>query len=202
VLIAARTVLYDTYLVFEGEQIDLFPWILGGLLIAVAVPGVVALRSTADTPRMAQAVLHPVHTAQPAVEPISPPVAIEPASPPLTITPSQPVPSGQIWQCVVNGQKTFSDSPCGADAAVHHLSEVNVMDPAPFRRTPAYPTYYPPYPVDSPSSAYSFDPADSDAPDNYGSSATSPYIVINERGRREHRPQTHPHEHRPGSHRP
>jgi hypothetical protein len=175
----------------------LFPWILGGLLIAVAVPAVIALTSTDEPSRVAKAARSPVHITQPAIEPVAPPAAIEPVSPPATIAPIQAVPTGQIWECVVNRQKTFSDSPCGADASVHHLSEVNVMDPAPIRRTPAYPAY-PPYPVDPSSSAYDFYPADPDAPDTNGSSATSPIIVINERERREHKPQTHHHEHRPG----
>jgi hypothetical protein len=181
--------------VSEGEQIDLFPWILGGLLITVAVPMVIALRSTDDTSRIAQAVLRPVHTAQPAIEPVSPPATIEPVSPPATIAPIQPVPTSQIWQCVVNGQKTFSDSPCGADASVHQLSVVNLMDPAPVRHAPAYPAY-PPYPVDL--APYAVDSTEQDAPDTNGGSATSQIIVINERERREHRPQTHHHEHRPG----
>jgi hypothetical protein len=191
-----RRLIYTTLIGMpQGEQIDLFPWILGGLLIAVAVPAVIALTSTDEPSRVAKAARSPVHITQPAIEPVAPPAAIEPVSPPATIAPIQAVPTGQIWECVVNRQKTFSDSPCGADAAVHQLSVVNVMDAAPIRRTPAYPTYSP-YPVDP--APYALDSTEQDAPDTNGSSATSQIIVINERERREHRPQTHHHEHRPG----
>ena len=42
-----------------------------------------------------------------------------------------PLPTGQVWQCIREGHKTFSDAPCGASATIRILSEVNVMDPDP-----------------------------------------------------------------------
>jgi hypothetical protein len=89
----------------------------------------------------------------------------------------------------VNGQKTFSDSPCGEGASIRQLNEVNRMDVtpvAPVARYPVYPAasapYYPP-------------PAEQDPPqsDGYISGQT---VIINERARHEHNARLHGHEHR------
>jgi hypothetical protein len=162
----------------RGAHIDLFPWILGSLVLAVAIPAVTALAgSTDESPRVATGASSPAIAAPPVIPPNLLPK-------PTTSTP--PLPAGQVWQCVRNGVKTFSDSPCGKDASVRQLSEINRMD-APVRRDPAYPAY----PVYPPSSAYPPGPVDPDAPDVDGSYATSQIILINERGRREHNFQTH-----------
>jgi hypothetical protein len=121
--------------------------------------------------------------------------AVRSFAPPAPIAPVRQLPTGRIWQCVVNGQKTFSDSPCGADASVHQLSAVNRMEATPIRRTPVYAAYSP-YPVDPP--MYAFDSSDQDAPDTYAGSSSSQIIVFNERERAAHRPQAHHPEHRPG----
>jgi hypothetical protein len=37
----------------------------------------------------------------------------------------------QIWECTINGQKTFSDYPCGDKASLHEIGPINIMDPTP-----------------------------------------------------------------------
>jgi hypothetical protein len=49
------------------------------------------------------------------------------------------LPPGQVWQCVRDGHKTFSDAPCGAGATIRHLNDLNIMEAAPASRAPAYP---------------------------------------------------------------
>jgi hypothetical protein len=169
------------------DEVDLFPWILGALLMGAAIPAVIALKgSPPPSPAVAIATVSssPI-SVQPPLQP-APRPTVEPVrqAPPAAAT-------GQVWQCVVNGQKVFSDSRCGADASVRELSEVNRMAATPVSRTPAYP--YPMYP---PSAGYSADYPDQDAPAE--SSASGPFIVINERGRREDGRRTHPPEHRSG----
>jgi hypothetical protein len=38
------------------------------------------------------------------------------------------LPPGQVWECVVNGQRTFSDVRCGASPSVRRLNQLNIMD--------------------------------------------------------------------------
>lgn len=52
---------------------------------------------------------------------------------------ASPLPPGQVWQCVHDGHKIFSDAPCGSGATVRQLNDVNVMDPAPATRVGGYP---------------------------------------------------------------
>src|ERR1700730_14522952 len=37
----------------------------------------------------------------------------------------------QIWECTINGQKTFSDYPCGDKASIREIGPINIMDPTP-----------------------------------------------------------------------
>jgi hypothetical protein len=48
--------------------------------------------------------------------------------PPVT---SPTGPNGRIWECTINGQKTFSDSPCGTKSSLHEIGPINGMDPTP-----------------------------------------------------------------------
>lgn len=41
------------------------------------------------------------------------------------------LPRGQVWECVVNGQRTFSDVRCGAHSTIRQLSQLNIMDAEP-----------------------------------------------------------------------
>jgi hypothetical protein len=169
----------------KNAQVDLLPWIFGGLLIAVAVPAVMALtggtKETPQAPRVVTMASDSVNTV---------PVPIRPASLPAAVAPVAPESATQIWQCVSNGQKTFSDSPCGADATVHQLSEINRMDAVPVSHTTAYSAY--------PSLNYAAAPPDQDAPDVDGGYSTSQFIVISERERREHSHRARAHESRAG----
>lgn len=131
-LIAAQIDRSETHFISKGAQINLFLWILGAVLMAAAIPVVIGrTRNTDERPRIATAIPSPANAAEPVIEPVSAPAAA---------TPRQP-PASQVWQCVANGQKTFSDSPCGAVTSVRQLSEVNRMDAAPVARAPAYPAY-------------------------------------------------------------
>jgi len=79
-----------------------------------------------------------------------------------------PLPAGQVWQCIRDGHKTFSDAPCGAGATIRQLNDVNVMDPDPRGSMPAtrrvaYATYPAAYrddqsPVDGAEAATAADP--------------------------------------------
>ena len=167
----------------KDEHIDLFPWILGGLVIAIAIPTVMALnRSTNETA--------PVTTMAP-VAADSRSVGVQAVPLLATVAPVKSKMANQIWQCVNNGQKTFSDSPCGADSSVHQLSEINGMDSTAAANATVYPT--------RPSSAYAATPPNQDSPDVDVESSASQFTVIGEREWREHRNRRHDHEHRAGS---
>ncbi len=106
---------------------------------------------------------------------------------------SPELPRGEVWECVVNGEKVFSDKRCGTVASVRQLGDLNVMDipssqPAPYGLyRPGYGA--PPYP----SAPYPDDEDDTGnvAGDAYPGQA---FIVARERARREHnRPDNHGH---------
>jgi hypothetical protein len=163
----------------KDEHIDLFPWILGGLIIAIAIPAVMALtRSASETA--------PVTTMAP-VSADSKSVGGQAAPLFATLAPVKSKLANQIWQCVNNGQKTFSDSPCGADASVHQLSEINRMDSTAAANATVYPTYL--------SSAYAATPPNQDSSDGDVGSSANQFTVIGERGWREHRNRMHDHDH-------
>jgi hypothetical protein len=104
--------------VAKAIETDLFPWILGVFLIAASAIAAVITTS---------ALTHS-HTAMSAASLIIATAKSRAAAPPPTSTARPPLPRDQVWQCVVNGQKTFSDSPCSNGASVRHLSQVNRMD--------------------------------------------------------------------------
>ena len=152
---------------------DLFPWILGVLLLAAGAftLGVVTARAPTP-PRVARVAASPPQPAPtPAASPpaASPPAARLQAAPqPASSTPApaeraetqpQAVPalqpdaleparaSSPIWQCEINGQKVFADSPCGAGASVRQVGEVNRMNPTPIYSRSTYAAYQPPDPA-------------------------------------------------------
>ncbi|HEX4153792.1 MAG TPA: hypothetical protein VHY75_16415 [Steroidobacteraceae bacterium] len=108
------------------------------------------------------------------------------------------LPSGQVWECVVNGQKVFSDRRCGRDAAVKQLGNLNTMEvPAAVPGNP-YGPYHPAYG----GAAYP-PPSAQDDPDDYGDTAgdsyPSPlYLAARDRAR-EHRRHHDDHVRRPAS---
>lgn len=76
------------------------------------------------------------------------------------------LPPGQVWQCVIDGERIFSDAPCGEHASIRQLRELNVMDSPPAQ---SYAYAYPYAPLSAPAPAYAPVPADdSDYADNWG----------------------------------
>jgi hypothetical protein len=186
---------------------DLFPWILGGALITTgAIAAAIQFGghspSIAIAPRSSPApdavggsglaVSNPKAQSG-STAPVVPPPPSTAQAP--TAAPASELPTGQVWECVVNGQKEFSDKRCGNGASVMQLGDVNVMDeptapPQPIYGRyppgyggPAYPSPAPPYPDDQ-------DDADSVASDVYPGQQI---IVARERARRErlHRLDSH-----------
>jgi hypothetical protein len=194
-------VLYKNEDMRERARTDFFPWILGAVVaVAIAVPATIAIHraNTSPPPLAAPANSTPVNV-QPAalVEPAPPPPSAQPAVSPAPSPAAQPTaspepPPAKVWQCTVNGQRIFSDAPCGPGASLRQLSEVNRMDPTPEPRNPVY--VYP-----SPPPAYFPAPAEEYAPPPptpfY---ATQPGLLIFNQARREHEHEEEEHEHARG----
>jgi hypothetical protein len=127
---------------------DLFPWIVSGLLI-VLVAVAISFASSDQSGRPAS--VPPNQSAVPLPAEFSRP-------PTLTARNSgQPAPAPRrVWECMVNGQRTFSDLPCGTTSTIRQLSEINRMDPTPAAPSVTY--YNPPSPSYAPNdSAESYD---------------------------------------------
>jgi hypothetical protein len=107
-----------------------------------------------------------------------------------------PLQPGQVWQCVVNGQKVFSDKRCGAGASVRQLGDLNVMHVPASAPQPPYGMYQPGYggSVYPASASYPDDPDDGGNVDSEGYTGQA-LIVARERARRErsHHRDIHPH---------
>jgi len=52
--------------------------------------------------------------------------------------PRSSLPAGQVWQCVRNGERIFSDARCGDGATIRQLNDVNRMDAVSASRAPSY----------------------------------------------------------------
>ena len=181
---------------------DLLPWILGGVsmaavaiaiaigssnrtapnLTAHALPDAVAI----DTPSMTALPATPTASGTPTM-PATPPLPapavmaaqIQPASPPM-------IPSGQIWECTTNGQRTFSSNPCGDKSSIREVSPINIMSSAPI--LPSARSGY-----NEPESNYSADypyPAQEAADSSNTVLVGIPYFV-RARPERTHRPYKH-----------
>src|ERR1035438_10561419 len=102
---------------------DLLPWILGGLSMAtVAVAMTVASTNKTAAPSFrasSQPTAHllpqaPVdNSPAPTLPPVPATVPTLAGTPLPTQTPSQPSAANQIWECTIDGQKTFASKPCG-----------------------------------------------------------------------------------------
>jgi hypothetical protein len=109
----------------EKTEADLLPWILGGLVVAIAAVGLIVASINKDdfdvrSPKI-----------RPAAESVAPsPIPALPALVASRAMPTVGTPR-RVWECVVNGQKTFSDAPCGVGSTVRELSPVNRMNPTP-----------------------------------------------------------------------
>jgi hypothetical protein len=128
---------------------DIFPWVLGGLLmvlVAIAIGYTSSNQSdlSASVPRIqSSAAPLPAQVSRPST------VTARNSGAPT------PVPR-RVWECAVNGQRTFSDSPCDTTSTIRQLSETNRMDPTPVSPSVTY--YSPPSPSYEPNyTAQSYD---------------------------------------------
>jgi hypothetical protein len=147
---------------------DLLPWIFGGLSMAAAAIAITVASSNGSAPNKAhaptQTTAHilPDARALPVPEAEASPKAVlafpkVAAVMPVAGSPTAPTPApifaaaqmqtaappteptSRVWQCTINGQKTFSDAPCGDKASVREIGPINRMEPSPvFSRTPSY----------------------------------------------------------------
>jgi hypothetical protein len=190
-----------------ARDLDWLPWILGGCLaVGAAVMTAVASSAPQSPPAAADAAPAPVPPRPAPVPATSASASAAPANPyPVIISskPRQQLPSGQVWECKVNGQRVFSDVQCDTHATVRQLGSLNVMDssaaprPAPYR----YP-YGSPYPPGAGSAPPNDDaPPMDEAPADYSSDAyvgEQSILVRNRSHRLQHqrlntRPHSRPH---------
>ena len=86
------------------------------------------------------------------------------------------LPPGQVWECVINGQRTFSDVRCGARPSVRQLNQLNIMDATAVHPVVPYDSYRP-YDVQ-----YSAPSGDENGPDFMNDSYVGQEVTtINER---------------------
>jgi hypothetical protein len=135
---------------------DLLPWILGGLSMATVALAVSVASTNRRAPSSPQAPSQITAQASPeaALPPSTPPPVPSAPAPVAEASLIQPVlaPSqstGQIWECTTNGQKTFSNNPCGDKSSLLDIGPINTMDRTPiYRSARAYqpgPGYAPEY---------------------------------------------------------
>jgi hypothetical protein len=204
-----------------AEDTDLLPWILGGLsaaTVAIAItvgasngtaPNGTAPNKSHAAPQTAALSLPGAEAIPQATTALSQATVALPQAPAIASTrvpilsaaqtqtavpPAQP--TSQIWQCTINGQKTFSDAPCGDKSSLRELGPINRMDPSPvFSHAPSYgreASYQPEY-------SYPGEQSDSNTADQPLAGNSYPVFVgipIHERRRPEHAHR--PHEHNRG----
>jgi hypothetical protein len=153
-----------------NKETDLLPWILGALAVsavAVAVtlgsgnkaPAPDLLRGGAASLSSASSASSPpaaatLSAAAPAVPlaaaPLADlslatqPAALSSAAPPM-VSAGSPATGAQIWECMSNGLKTFSNNPCGDKSSLVQVRPINTMSSTPLVRSarayPAEPVY-------------------------------------------------------------
>ena len=152
---------------------DLLPWILGGLTMAtIALAMTVASTNKTTAPSFrasSQPTAHLLPQApvdnSPAPPPPPVPATVLPtlaATPPPAQIPSQASAANQIWECTINGQKTFAGRPCGGKSKLREVGPINTMEAAPLlppsrsyqTQTDYAPDYYYPGPQDSADNSY------------------------------------------------
>jgi hypothetical protein len=180
----------------------LLPWVFGLSIAGVAIAVVVSANrpapgiSRSPTPTSI-AVLPSAPTAVPATPPAFAPVPAPQlhAAPDLAAVPAPsaaaPEPGAQIWECKTNGQRTFSDKPCGEKPVLHEIGPLNIMNPTPtFRAYGPEPSYAVEY-----SDPSAQEPAEAAYPVPVGYPVVGyPY---NNRRRPGHSHRPHPEHHRP-----
>ena len=203
------------------KERDLLPWILGGLsatTLAVAVTAVSMHKAVAPLPEpipLAAAAATPLATPPPT--PLLPTPAPTPAAVVTSPAGGGPIAGaelaadepeaqpGQIWECVTNGVKTFSNNPCGEKSSLLEVRAVNTMNPTPpihyARAYPAQAQYAPQYaPTYGDAGAPSESQEDYTEQDGAESGADSYTIVQGVAFLPRRRPPQHHHPHRPPYH--
>src|ERR1700722_892653 len=155
---------------------DLLPWILGGLSMATAVLAItVASTSKTAAPSLPASSPPTAHllaqgpldnSPAPTPPPVPTTVPTLAAAPLPAQTPSQPSAANQIWECTIDGQKTFAGKPCGGKSTLREVGPINTMEAAPllppsrsYQTQSGYPPDYYPGPPDYPGSQDSADSA-------------------------------------------
>jgi hypothetical protein len=104
-----------------------------------------------------------------------------------------PGPSSQIWECTTNGQRTFSDKPCGGKSSLRELSPINGMDPTPI--LPPTRSYQP---------QLDYPPEYSDPSTQESAESSYPVLIaipVNARRPPDHAHRPYKHAHGPAGHR-
>jgi hypothetical protein len=172
---------------------DLLPWIFGGLLMATAAIVITAASTKRTAPASIQAPSEafaytlPPAPADNAPAPTPPASASAPTLPAAQVqTATPPMPStNRIWECITNGQRTFSSNPCGHKSSIREIGPINGMDP-----TPLLPPARPYVPQSDYDPDYAYPGTQGAAENSYPTAVVIPFI---ERRRPEHahRPYRH-----------
>jgi hypothetical protein len=148
-------------------------WILRGLVVAfAAIPIGISFANTTAS--------NSANTPSHAVAKVPTPVASTTTEAPPAIQPTVRValPPGQVWECVLNGQRTFSDTRCGVRSSIRQLSQLNIMDATEVSPVTSFDRY---------SSGYIPAAADQNTPDSANDLYPYPEVyVINGRTTRGH----------------
>jgi hypothetical protein len=169
---------------------DLLPWILGGLSIATVAIAIAVGSTNRTAPKKLQAPIQTIAQALPEASALTEaaPAPLLAAEQMQTTARSIP-PGGQIWECTTNGQRTFSNNPCGDKSSLHEVGPINGMDPTPI--LPPSRSYEPQssYPPE-----YSYPSTQESADSSYPALVAIPF---NERRRPEHAHRPHKHDRGP-----
>jgi hypothetical protein len=208
----------------------LLVWISGGLIMAGVAVAIMVSSGRPVAPSLPQAgavtapVSAPVSLPSPTPGAEAPPAAqvasaveaaaMPDASAPLPTeqaqTTAEPaVQSGQIWECTTNGQKTFSNNPCGEKSTLLEMRAINTMNPTPevrdaraYGREPRYAPQYTDQNANADQNAYGDQNAyagqDTYAEPGNGEYGGSSYAVVQGLAFLPRRRPEHPH--RPESH--
>jgi len=140
-----------------------------GVLAAMA-----AATALADAVTLAAATPSASHG--PSAAPLTaPPPPAATTNPPLAAASNPvPLPAGQVWECMVNGQRTFSDVRCGAQSSIRQLGPINIMDASSTRSSARYGLYQTGY---SPRPAEPAAPPDDNAADYPNEAYWGPAVI-------------------------
>jgi hypothetical protein len=139
-----------------NRDTDLLPWIMSALLAVIAALGIAVAvsehnppsRSAASDERALPTAALSVPVAAPTPAPSDSAESPAPAAPGapaprVAAAPPQPqappLPAGEVWECMTDGQRTFSNAPCGPGASIRQLNPTNTMEASPeFAAAPSY----------------------------------------------------------------